>query len=100
MNDLENVIADIEWKGQPKREIASGTPYTLLIKALIREINPNAEFSFDDTDYTVPRILISPDEDRWQFALECAAAIGMSLGADGDLYWLRKIYTLPPKGIE
>lgn len=107
MSELEQVIVDIEWRGQPKREIRSGTRYTTLIKALILEINPKAQFSFDDTDLTVPRILLSPDEDRWQFALDCAAAIAMSLGADGDLYWLRRIHTLPrwpelgspPKGI-
>lgn len=65
-------------------QVASGTNYADAILAVLLIAIPELVYDFATTSYTTPVLVAQEGEDRWKFAQDMAAAIGMTLYFDGD----------------
>lgn len=65
-------------------QVAAATNYTTAISDVLLAAWPSMPYSFTATTSTTPALVAAEGDDRWKFAQDMAASIGMTLYFDGD----------------
>lgn len=81
---LDRAARIIDARFEEPYQIAQGTNYTTAITAVLQDAWSEITTSFATTTRTTPQLIAEEGSDRWAFAQDMAASIGMALYFDGD----------------
>lgn len=73
------------------KSIAGGSDFLDALLNVVQEALPAVEYDFVQRTATTPTLLAEEGDDRWQFALDMAASIGLELYFDGDGVMLLRV---------